>query len=1016
MKFTEFFIERPVFSIVLCLFLVVLGIIGYLRLPLREYPRIQRPVVGVITTYPGASPSLMETEITNEVEDAVATIGNIDYIRSFSQSGRSVVIIYFTLGTDIDRVANEVRNNVAPLQRAFPDDVQTAVFRSDPDEDESMILSITDPTLDSLALTDYVNQFIKKPIEQTNGVSSTDFFGAREYAMRIWLDPSLMVSRNICVSDVLDKINAVTQTISGGQIKTRDRNYDLQTELGLDTAEEFNQLSLKESNGYLVRISDIGRAEISAADTDYTMRVNAKEALGLGVIPDTLANPLDVSESVKALLKDIKATIPKTMKIELLYDQAKFIKASLHGVYAAVLEAVLLVILVVILFLGTWRSSLIPIITIPICLIATCFFIYLMGYSINTITLLAFVLAIGLVVDDAIVVLENIYRYIEKGITPLKAAVIGSREILFAIIAMTLTLAIVYAPIGFSSGLSGVLFQEFAFTLAVAVLISGFVAITLTPMMCAYLLKSHKKENAYSRWLEKISLKLESEYQRLLKWILTKRYYVIAGLVLALILGVVLFQTLPKELTPPEDSGTFALTITPPPNSSFNYNLNYMQQIENILKQTPEIKDYYLMLGDNYFFGRAMLKDHVEHGLNQQDLMAKLTREFRNLPGINVVAYAPNSLSGGGNGGSKRNFGLQLVILTNQNYDQLYNVMEQMIKQIKQNPNFISAQQYLIMNSQIYQVSINRNLTAALGVDPAEIAKTINVLLGGVTAGTFELNSQNYDVIVEMQQDNTNALQAIAQFNVRGANGQMIPLSSLVSINAKAQPQELMHFNRMRAAILSAQPAPNYSTSDAINYLMQTASKYTNTGQYQATLTGSARDLEQSRNTMLLLFGLAILFIYFVLAAQFESFIDPFVIMFTVPLAVVGALLTLKITGQSLNIYSNIGLVTLIGLISKHGILITEFANQLRAKGMALNEAIIQAATLRLRPILMTTMAMSIGALPLALATGAGAGARAAIGWVIVGGLIGGTIFSLLVVPVAYRVLFGLKTPVIARE
>lgn len=998
MKLSEFCINRPVFTIVLSLILVVVGCIGYSRLPIREMPNINHPVVSIRTNYPGASAALVETQVTTPLENSLTTLNGLDVITSESEQGRSSIRVRFKLGVDIDQAAIDVRNDIAKVIEDLPSETKAPVVsKSDYDANATLILSVTDKTMSAMALSDYVNRYIKPDFEELSGVAKVNVFGEQDYAMRIWLDPWKMINRGVTVSEVVNALKTNNQSQPGGQIETDNRYYSILTQSKLHTAKQFNDLILRNDSGYLVRVSDVGKAVIGPEDFDEAMRVNGKPAVGLAIVVQPNANPIQIANISKKLANKVSRTLPSGMSLKVVYNNADYVHEAMRNVQQTVVEAVILVMFVVFLFLGSWRSSFIPIVTIPVCLIAVFGFLYFVQYSINFISMLAVVLAIGLVVDDSIVMLENTYRHIENGMKPFDAAIKGSKEIGFAIVAMTLTLAAVYAPIGFAEGLTGVVFRQFAFTLAMAVIISGFVALTLSPMMCSRLLPAQQAVNPYARWLDNHFHKLISGYQWLLKFILRWRLAVIILLILLAGAGYFIYKGLPKELAPKEDYGFFFTRISTPTDSSFQYVNYYAKQIEKIFPTIPEEKGYLLWVGDWGAFSVVNLKPWSERKRSLSDIMQSVQKKLNTIPGINVYATSPSTFGGH----EKNSSSVSLNIMTTGDYQQLHALMQRLIAKLKTYPGFDDPSSSLKINSQQFDIHVKRDIAAELGVNIDDINKTIATMLGGTKATTFDYNNYDYNVMVQLNRNFRGDFNMLKQINVKSKSGKMIPLSTLVTVQPVVGPENLPHYNRMRSAQLSTQLKPGYTMDQAVTYL-QKMLKQNLPDNAKYAFRGEAKRLLESRHTMQVIFLLALLFIYLILAAQFESFIDPLIILFGVPLAIVGGLLTLKLAHCSLNIFSKIGLVTLIGLIAKHGILITNFANQLRQQGIELHDAIIQAASLRIRPILMTTAAMVIGALPLALAHGAGAHGRQSIGWVIVGGLLFGTFFSLFVVPVAY--------------
>lgn len=1010
MKFTAFFIKRPVFTAVLSLIIIVIGMMGFMRIPVSGFPQVNSPVVTVTTTYTGASASIIESQITTPIENDLVGISGLDTIHSISQEGQSRVIMQFDLGVDVNAALNDVRNALATVTNQIPTNAQAPVIQKrDPNSLQTLIVTLQDPNMNSLALTDYANRYVVPLLGQLIGVSNVELYNERDYAMKVLLDPSKMAAHGVTVSDLTQVLTQQNINVPSGQIKSPSRYYSVLSQGELSNAKQFSQLIVRQQNGSFVRFGDVAQIKVGAENTDSAMRMNGQTAVGIGVYSEATANPIAVADEVNHSLSQLEKNFPEGMKLKIAFNSTTYLKDSLHAVYHDITLAIILVMVVVFAFLGSVRSSYIPIVTIPICLIGTCALIYFLNYSINVFTLLAFVLAIGLVVDDAIIMLENIYRHIEAGMAPMQAAIKGSSEIGFAIIAMTLTLAAVYAPIGFAAGMTGIVFRQFAFTLALAVILSGFVALTLSPMMSARLLKLPPPNNAarfnYHHWLDARFAKLISGYRRLLRWVLRHRLSVVGVLMGLSLVGYACFKSLPSQLTPAEDMGSFIVTIMPPADASFNYINNYSKKIETMVQQIPGVKSITMTVDpDQGGFGFVNLQPWSKRDLSAQQIMRLIIQKSHQIPGAKVSTVNMSTLGGGGRYGDS----IQMVVSTNQSYAELHNLAQKVITAMKPYHEIASVDEDLLMNSKQYVVNVKKDLAAAMNVNVADITTTLQTMLGGSVVTQFNWNERDYDVFLQIPTADLQNLSVINGLYVRNTSGQMIPLSNLVNISQEIAPQQLPHDDRLRADTLYFQLKPGVAMGSVVDQLQQTAKKVL-PSDVQVNFRGTAQRLLESRSTMLGSFALALVFIYLVLAAQFESFIDPFIILLTVPFSIVGALITLRLTGSTLSIYTNIGFITLIGLIAKHGILITEFANQQRREGKALMDAIVEACALRLRPILMTTAAMVIGAIPLALAHGAGAISRQNIGWVIVGGLTFGTFFSLFVVPVAYTFLSSLS-------
>ncbi len=1009
MSFTEFFIRRPAFTIVISLVLLIVGIISYSHLNVRWVPNINPPVVSIYTSYPGASASLIETQITTPIEAALSGVDGVETISSSSKQDASFINIEFKLGRNINGAVEDVRSALQHMVGALPQDAKTPeIEKADPNANPIMFIAFLDANRSAQEVSDYVKQFILPRFQILDGVATVATYGERASAMHIWLDPMKMAASNITVDDVNTILMQQNVEMPSGKIRGKSQFYSVVTNEKLKSAAEFNNLIIRDNQNQIIRLKDIGQAVVDAASTDSIFRVNGKPAVALAIIPQSTANPLDVETAAKKEFNQVLKTLPTGMQGNIAFDQSTYIKSSIHHVYQSVFEAVILVWLVIFLFLASWRAALIPIVTIPICLVATFAVMYYFSISINTITLMAFVLAIGLVVDDAIVMLENISRHIESGMHPFAAAIKGSREIVVPIIAMTITLVAVYAPIAFTSGILGAVFWEFAMTLAAAVLISGLVALTLSPMMSARLLKK-TLPTRYSEWVYQQFNSLQEKYHGILEKILTKKKMIFAILAGIALVGCVIYHFLPAELAPMEDMNEVDAYIRAPRNASFDYTDSYIRQLEAIYKEIPEVESYISQAG---FFSPSSgmqfinLIPREKRTRSESDILQAIDAKANKIAGVRVglsPATSPIMWFSDSDGST-----VSMRVMSVMDYKSLHDLMQRIIAKAQQYPGFMHVDSKLKWDGSQFEVSINREKAADAQVSMQDITNTISTFLAGRNAGHFEYDGSLYDIIVQMNMSALSNPNIISELYVRSANNKMVPLSGLVSMQETSSPELLPHFERLRSDTLHASLAPGYTIAEAVRTLQKISQEVLpDNAKYE--FEGEAKNYLDSSSKMNTTFLLALIFIYLVLVAQFENFIDPFIILLTVPFAMIGALITLKLAGGSLNIYSNIALVTLIGLIAKHGILITEFANHQRRLGKSVEDAVITAAKLRLRPILMTTAAMVLGALPLAFASGPGAENRHQIGWVVVGGLLLGTFFSLVVVPVTYVVFARLR-------
>ncbi len=1027
MQLAEISIRRPVFATVLSLLVLLVGAVSFTRLTVREYPKIDEPVVTVSVRYAGASAEVIESQVTKPLEDSIAGIDAVDVITSISRAEQSQISVRFRLEKDADNAAAEVRDRTARVRNRLPDAVDEPVIaKVEADASPVMWLAFSSDTRSPLEINDLLNRIVKPRLQTVTGVADVPIYGERRYAMRIWLDPERMAGYRLTTQDVEDAIRRNNLELPAGRIESQQREFSVTSQTELARPAQFSDIVIRTVSGFPVRMRDVARVEESAASDRSRVRLNGREAISMGVIRQATANPLELSAGVRAMLPTLKADLPPDITIDVANDNSVFIDRSVKSVYHTIGEAVVLVALVIFVFLRTLRASIIPIITIPVSLVGTFALMSLAGFSINTLTLLALVLAIGLVVDDAIVMLENIYRHIEEGLDPFSAAIKGAREIGFAIVAMTLTLVAVYAPLAFTPGRTGRLFVEFALALAGAVVVSGFVALTLSPMMCSLLLKHNPNPNWFDRSMERWLTALSDAYGRLLRWVVTARWggrkadgsggglrgalfqarwLVVAVMAISALGLVAIYPKMKQELSPMEDRGTILVNVTAPDGATLDYTNRYALELEKIGREYPEFDRIFANIGNPTVAQGSVIYRTVDWEQRERSTLAMardLQPKVAALPGVNSFLITPPSLGQG-----FRSRPLTYVIQTSDSYENLNAVTNQMMAEIAQNPGIISPDVDLRLNKPELRISVNRERAADLGVSVDVVAKAIETMLGGRTVTRYKRDAEQYDVIVQTEARGRTTPENIDSIYVRGRNDAMIPLSSLVNVKESVSPRELNHFGQRRSVTITANLSPDYSLGEALTFMDATAAKVLKPG-YTTDLNGTSREFKSSQGALGIVFLLALVFIFLVLAAQFESFIDPLVIMVSVPLSMIGALLALQWSGGSLNVYSQIGLITLVGLITKHGILIVEFTNQLREEGMDMVDALVKASAQRLRPILMTTGAMVLGAVPLALASGAGAETRSQIGWVIVGGMSLGTLLTIFVVPTMYT-LFARK-------
>lgn len=1009
MNFTDVFIKRPVFATVLSLVILLVGAKSYFSsaLSVRLYPKVDASVITVTVNYSGADAELMEGFVATPIENAIAGVDGIDYMTSSSKPGTTTVTIYFNLGYDINVAVSDVNSKVSSVRWKLPKDIDDPVVsKQDPNAMATLYLSFASSTMSAEEVTDYLERMVQPQMQTLPGVTQAEILGEREYAMRIWLDPKLMAAHNITTEDIKAALNLGNMQSPAGPIKSDWQNVNIKAFTDLSTSEQFDNLVLKDADGHLVRIKDVGRAELGAKFYDFSFIMNDKPVVGMAIYPGPTANPLDVAKEVKKLLPILAKSMPPQIHPSIIWDNSIYIEDSIKEVKKTIIEAALCVVAVVFIFICSWRILLIPLATIPISLIGVFGVMLMLGYSLNTITYLSLVLAIGMVVDDAIVVSENIHRHIMQGRDAFHAAIFGAREIQFAVISMTFTLAAVYAPIGFLTGLVGSLFKEFAFTLASTVIISGFVALTLSPMMCSKFMTPDVLDGKLAKKVHHKFAQVMQFYKNILEKILQRRKSVLIGMLVIVSLSFMLYKFIPSELAPREDIGGILTVVTAPTSAGLQYTEKYTQQLTPIYKQVPERDNYFVvngMSGVNTALSILILKPWSERHRTTMQIIGELFPKLWSIPGILAFPVNPSMLPG--------NSGLMpigLVIQSTGNYDELNKVMEKLILAAHANPGLINIDTDLKLDQAQVNINIDRNKAGDMGISIGDIGDAIAIALSEGNIGRFSILGRSYDVIPQLLAEYRKQPETLNLLYLRARSGDLVPLSNVVSMQEVLQPQSLNHFQQIRSATLTASMKPGYTIGQAFEYLQKICDEVV-PKTMQINYSAELRQYVQTSGAMEATFLFALVFIFLILAAQFESFRDPLVVLFSVPLSLFGALLALKLTGNTLNIFSEIGIVTLVGLITKHGILMVEFANQLQEEGRSIHDAIVESATIRLRPVLMTTGAMVLGALPLALAGGAGAISRQQIGWTIIGGMTIGTIFTLFVVPTMYTYLASKK-------
>ncbi|UYG01048.1 efflux RND transporter permease subunit [Halomonas sp. GD1P12] len=1012
MKLSDISVQRPVLALVIAALIIAFGVLALDRLPLQEYPTVDPPIVSIDTRYPGASASVVETRITQVLEDRIAGVEGIELITSQSEDGRSRIEIEFAITMNIDAAANDIRDRISGALRNLPDDADAPeVTKADSSEEIVVWLSLSGAEYSITELTDYANRQLVDSLSVQPGVARIRVGGGRDYAMRVWLDRNALAARGLTVGDIEDALRAENVELPAGSLESADRQFIVRLPRAFATAEDFQRLALDQGeSGYLVRLSDVARVEVGSVEDRSVFRANGVPMVGLGVIMQSTANVLALSEAVQGELERLQQTLPDGMTLELNYDASLFVAGAIDQVVSTLFIAMALVVVVIFLFLGNLRTTLVPAVTVPIAVIGAFTALAVMGFSINLLTLLALVLAIGLIVDDAIVVLENINRRMfEYGETPLVAAYRGTRQIGFAVIATTLVLVAVFVPLSMLQGDIGRLFSEFALTMAAAVVFSTLLALTLTPMMASKILKPGMHESTIGRGVQRLLSATQRLYRRVLLLTLKLRWLVVALFLLLIAATAWLASILPSEYTPQEDRGNFIVLVNGPEGATFEYMMDYMDEIEARLDPFLESGEFERVVVraprgfgniENFNSGFLII-DMAPWGTRRSAwaIMNEVRETLATLPGVRAFPVMRQGF------GQRTQKPLQFV-LGGGSYEEIAGWRDTLLEHVRRdNPRLTALESDYDETQPQLRVEIDYARAASLGVTVSEIGRTLEVLLGGRNVTRYVDDGEEYDVIVEGDRARQNSPRALDNVQVRSRrSNELIPLSSLVTLSDFAGASTLNRFDRVRSITIEANLADGYTLGEAITYLQQAADELLPEAA-QTSLAGPSRDYQAASGATTFLLVLGAVVVFLVLAAQFESLIHPLVIMLTVPLAMSGALLALLLTGQSLNIYSQVGLVLLIGLAAKNGILIVEFANQLRDEGVAFREALVEASVTRLRPILMTAITTMAGAVPLILSTGPGAESRLVIGTVIMAGVGAATLFTLLVVPVAYDLL-----------
>jgi len=998
MSLSTLSIKRPVLTIVMNLAIVLFGIIGFTYLGVREFPSIDPAIISVRTNYTGANPDIIESQITEPLEKAINSIDGIRNISSSSNQGSSNINIEFNLDKNLEEAANDVRDKVSQAVRSLPQDIDAppVVSKSDADSDAIISMTVQSDVKNVLELSDYADNVIAPRLQTIPGVSSVQIWGQRKYAMRLWIDPIKLASYGATVSDVRAALASQNVELPTGKLTGANTELAVKTVGNLSTVEEFNNIIIRADGDNLVRLSDIGTATLEAENLETKLSDSGQPMVAMAIIPQPGSNYLDIADAFYKQYELLQKDLPKDFKLNVVIDNTEFVRKAVTEVVETLAIAIILVILVIYLFFRNWSIALRPLIDIPVSLIATFFIMWMFGYSINVLTLLAIVLATGLVVDDGIVVTENIYKKVEEGMNPIQAAIKGSNEIFFAVISISVTLAAVFLPVIFLEGFVGRLFREFGVVLAAAVLVSAFVALTLTPMLNAYLMRPGKQERSkFYNFTEKYFVKMNTSYAESLRAFMKKKWLSFPILIACLVITVVFYGLLKKETAPYDDRSFIGLGATAPEGSSYDYMDRFMTEITELINDSIPEKKVSLIITSpgwgsssvNSGRARIALVQPGERERSQQEIAADLTKWTRQYPNARVNVSESPTISVNRRGGMPIQYVIQAP-----NFQQL---------EAGKDPTFSNTDVNLKFNKPEIYVTIDREKAQSLGVSVLDVAQTLQLALSGQRFGYFMMNGKQYQVMGQFDKKDRSAPMDLTSMFVRNKEGLLIQLDNLVTTEEQSSPPQLFHNNRYMSATVSASLAPGMSISDGIDAMERIKEKVLGEN-FTTDLAGESRDFVESSSNTMFAFGLALLLIFLILAAQFESFIDPFIIILTVPMAVAGAMFSLWIFGQTWNIFSQIGTVMLIGLVTKNGILIVEFANQLREQGMPKGEAILKASETRLRPILMTSLTIALGALPIAIALGAASTSRIGMGVVIIGGTMFSLMLTLFIIPAIY--------------
>ena len=996
MRFTDTFIKRPVLAVVVSALLLMLGLQSMVQLQVRQFPDVEKSLILVSTAYPGASARTVQGFVTDPLQRRIAAAEGVEYITSTSDPGVSNISVQVRLGEDATQVMTEVIAKVNEAKFELPQEVEDPVVTNTFGDDAMLYMAFLSEQMSIQQITDYVRRNIQPELSTLDGVGEAKVLGDREFAMRVWLDPARMAAFGVTATDVTDAIREQNVISAAGTTRGALVRASVDAETDMQRPEDFEGIVIRQDEERRVRLADVAELDLASANYDSATFSSGRDTVFLSITPAPGANPLEVAERVKSAMPALSDEMPADLEVFYDSDASIFIQEALNEVRATIFEAAIIVILVILVFLGSVRVVMIPLVAIPLSLVGVLFLVWLMGFSINLLTLLALVIAIGLVVDDAIVVVENVHRHIEEGMQPFDAAIQGAREVALPVIAMTLTLAAVYAPIGFLGGLTGVLFSEFALTLAGAVVVSGIVALTLSPMMCAFFLKDHDHQGAAADWLDRQFEALHDGYQALLEKCLNNRGAVLAFALTILFSLPLLFAIAQKELAPEEDYGSLFIVATPPDYASVDYVNYFLDEMVAVWKQVPEVSHSWQVNSPGQVFGGVELLTWSDRERSQQEVQADLQAGFSTISGLEIFTFGWPSLPG-----TDAGLPVNFVIASTADYASLDAVSDQVLQQARESGLFAFVNKTLRYSRPEVRVKIDRDLAARLGITMQDIGDTLQIMLGEAEANRFSIEGRSYKVIPQADRGFRLTKEWLERYYLRTESGTLVPMSTVIELDQRVEPNSLTQYQQLNSVTVQGFMMPPNSLGTGLEFLQEALNDVAPVG-YRAGYEGESRRFIEESESFGVLFAVSLIFIYLVLAAQFNSFRDPFVVLVAVPLSIFGAVVPLALGISTLNIYTQVGLLTLIGLISKHGILIVDFANHMVEQGMNRKQAALEAAALRLRPILMTTFATVLGVLPLVIASGANSVSRFSIGLVITTGMLVGTLFTLFVLPTFY--------------